>query len=76
MVIYSLMLIVLMITRPQGLLGSREITFRLSRLPRPQGGARVSGPLLALEQVTMQFGGLKAIADLDLEIRDRASWSA
>jgi branched-chain amino acid transport system permease protein len=33
MVIYSLMLIVLMITRPQGLLGSREITFRL-RGPR------------------------------------------
>jgi branched-chain amino acid transport system ATP-binding protein len=28
----------------------------------------VSGPLLALEHVTMQFGGLKAIADLDLEI--------
>jgi len=28
MVIYSLMLIVLMITRPQGLLGSRELDLR------------------------------------------------
>jgi branched-chain amino acid transport system permease protein len=36
MVIYSAMLIVLMITRPQGLLGSRELTLDLfKRRPRP-----------------------------------------
>jgi len=29
----------------------------------------VSEPVLALERVTMQFGGLKAVADLDLAIR-------
>jgi len=28
----------------------------------------MSGPILALERVTMQFGGLKAVADLDLTI--------
>jgi branched-chain amino acid transport system ATP-binding protein len=28
----------------------------------------MGGPLLRLEQVTMQFGGLKAVADLDLEL--------
>jgi len=28
----------------------------------------VSGPLLALEKVTMQFGGLKAVSDLDLTL--------
>ena len=28
----------------------------------------MSGPLLALERVTMQFGGLKAVCDLDLTI--------
>ena len=28
----------------------------------------MGGPLLCLEQVTMQFGGLKAVADLDLEL--------
>jgi branched-chain amino acid transport system ATP-binding protein len=33
-------------------------------------GARVSEPLLALERVTMQFGGLKAVADLDLTIAE------
>jgi len=30
----------------------------------------VSEPLLALERVTMQFGGLKAVADLDLTIAE------
>jgi branched-chain amino acid transport system permease protein len=39
MVIYSVMLIVLMITRPQGLLGSRELDLRrLFRRPRRAGG--------------------------------------
>jgi len=40
MVIYSLMLIVLMITRPQGLLGNRELDWRaLLRRPRARGAA-------------------------------------
>ena len=30
----------------------------------------MSGPVLALERVTMQFGGLKAVADLDLAIAE------
>jgi branched-chain amino acid transport system ATP-binding protein len=29
----------------------------------------MSAPLLALEHVTMQFGGLKAVADMELEVR-------
>ncbi len=36
MVIYSLMLIVLMITRPQGLLGTREISFKWLRRKRTE----------------------------------------
>jgi branched-chain amino acid transport system permease protein len=41
MVIYSLMLIVLMITRPQGLLGSRELSWSLlRRAGRPAGPAK------------------------------------
>jgi branched-chain amino acid transport system permease protein len=41
MVLYSLMLIVLMITRPQGLLGSRELSLPgfLRRAPRARGAA-------------------------------------
>jgi branched-chain amino acid transport system permease protein len=34
MVMYSLMLIVLMITRPQGLMGSRELSFAMFRRRR------------------------------------------
>ena len=30
----------------------------------------MSGPVLALERVTMQFGGLKAVAELDLTIAE------
>jgi hypothetical protein len=40
-VIYSLMLVVLMIARPQGLLGTRELSWNLLRRRprRPAGGA-------------------------------------
>jgi branched-chain amino acid transport system permease protein len=38
MVIYSLMLIVLMITRPQGLLGHRELRWPGRRRPAPRAG--------------------------------------
>ena len=39
MVLYSVMLIVLMITRPQGLLGTRELSFAWLRRRRPAGEA-------------------------------------
>jgi branched-chain amino acid transport system permease protein len=38
MVLYALMLIVLMITRPQGLLGQRELSWSWFRRRRPAGG--------------------------------------
>jgi branched-chain amino acid transport system permease protein len=40
MVIYSMLLIVLMLTRPGGLFGTREIW---DRLPRWMGGSRAGG---------------------------------
>jgi branched-chain amino acid transport system permease protein len=39
MVLYSLMLIILMITRPQGLLGSRELSWSMLRGKKPVVGA-------------------------------------
>lgn len=42
MVIYSLLLIVLMLTRPQGLFGRRELTFR--RIKGWFSGDRDAGP--------------------------------
>jgi len=44
MVIYSLMLIVLMVTRPQGLLGSRELRLPWRRHPGPPAPAAPAAP--------------------------------
>ena len=80
MVIYSLMLIVLMITRPQGLLGHpRAVAGRGScggaGRPRERG---VSAPTCCCSSssVTMQFGGLKAVCRPRPRGRRAASWSA
>ena len=66
MVIYALLLIVLMILRPQGLFGTRELwdAAGLRRLlgvggRRPVVSARPGG-----QEVTMRFGGLKALSVL------------
>ena len=55
MVIYALMLIILMITRPQGLMGTASCRGALTG--KKQGDARERAPLLHLDHVTMQFGG-------------------
>jgi ABC-type bacteriocin/lantibiotic exporter with double-glycine peptidase domain len=57
MIIYSLLLIVLMLTRPQGL-------FSLSKRPRK---IKMSA-LLQLDKATIRFGGLTAVSELDLQI--------
>ena len=79
MVIYSLLLIVLMITRPQGLLGTRELVAwpRAGRAPAAaRAGARRERAAAATSSTSrMQFGGLKAVADLDARRSRRASWS-
>jgi branched-chain amino acid transport system ATP-binding protein len=65
MVFYSLLLIILMLTRPQGIVHVEA---------HPQnGGARMSAaaatePLLQLEHCTLRFGGLTAVSDLTLAI--------
>ncbi len=86
MVIYSLLLIVLMITRPQGLLGTRELICPAlapdPRRPRPRDpagaaapgpGDRAAEPILALDHVTMPVRRAKAVDDLTLDVeRGRA----
>ena len=59
MIIYSLVLIALMLLRPQGL-------FRPPAPPRRFH--KMSAPLLDLKKCTIRFGGLTAVADLDLQI--------
>ena len=73
MVMYSLLLIILMLTRPSGIFGTREIWDWLPKLKgrRAQGQVVVNEPVLEARKVTMQFGGLKALVDFDLELRPR-----
>ena len=51
----------------------------VAALAARRGGSRVSvatsGALLHLERVTMQFGGLKAVSDLELEVAHGDSWA-
>ena len=77
MVIYSLMLILLMLTRPNGLFGSREFIRLPSKppcekaeRPRVRSMSASSQKELALnvENLTMQFGGLKAVSELSLTL--------
>ena len=64
MILYSLLLIVLMLTRPQGLFGDLQWPSG-----RRKEESRMSA-LLELDNVTVQFGGLKAVSELSLEIHE------
>jgi branched-chain amino acid transport system permease protein len=92
LVIYSLLIILAMLFRPQGLFGRYEIgdlvAWALGRrgrkpsaaeagsqksegesLPQCEASPAQAGvPLLAATKVTMQFGGLKAVDDFNLEL--------
>jgi branched-chain amino acid transport system permease protein len=73
MVIYSLALIALMLLRPRGLLGTREIWdwWRERRgrpaLPKPE----VSEALIDVRNATIRFGGLVAVCDFSLSVKPR-----
>jgi branched-chain amino acid transport system permease protein len=82
-VIYSLILIVTMLTRPRGLLGHWEL-WRLwdgrkdpapapPAGPAPSASAPVAGdaPLLEAEAATIRFGGLTAVKSFSLSVKPR-----
>ncbi len=63
MILYSLLIIVLMITRPQGL-------FRWNTRSKVKG--LMSAPLLELDRCTLRFGGLTAVGDLSFAVEEGA----
>ncbi len=79
MIIYSLMLILMMLYRPRGLMGTAEFNFRQLGLanerPAPDTGgqATVTGdgppPVLETRRVSMDFGGLRAVSDFSMTLR-------
>jgi branched-chain amino acid transport system permease protein len=81
LIVFALLLIVMMIARPQGLLGTREIwdfwkrkTRRpaVPRSPRPTPSAPYAtaptSALLQVEHLSLAFGGLKAVQDFSLQL--------
>ncbi|TMB05946.1 MAG: branched-chain amino acid ABC transporter ATP-binding protein/permease, partial [Deltaproteobacteria bacterium] len=73
MVIYSIALIALMLLRPRGLLGTREVWdwWRKRRPPRAPGRREASEALIDVRHATIRFGGLTAVCDFSLEVRPR-----
>ena len=73
MVIYSIALIGLMLLRPRGLFGTREVWdwWRERRGRRPAGKREVTEALIDVRNATIRFGGLTAVCDFSLQVRPR-----
>jgi hypothetical protein len=70
LIAYALLLIGLMLLRPQGLLGTREFSLAAARMPRRKaGGRRERGA--HLDGVEMVFGGLRAVGGVSFEVPER-----
>jgi branched-chain amino acid transport system permease protein len=71
MVIYSVALIVLMLVRPRGLLGTRELwDFLRKKLPPFKPDERAES-LIDVRKATIRFGGLTAVSEFSLQVRPR-----
>ena len=73
MVIYSIALIVLMLVRPRGLLGTRELWdyFRRRRPQRAVKEREASEHIIDVRKATIEFGGLTAVSEFSLQVRPR-----
>jgi branched-chain amino acid transport system permease protein len=71
MVIYSVALIVLMLVRPRGLLGTWELwDFIRKKLPPFKTDERAEA-LIDVRKATIRFGGLTAVSEFTLQVRPR-----
>ncbi len=73
MVIFSLLLIIVIIFRREGIMGMREFSWNIF-FPKPKKKAgkserERSEKVLELENITLKFGGLSAIESLSFEIK-------
>ncbi len=73
MVIYSIALIVLMLVRPRGLLGTRELWdyVRRKRVARGTPKREASEHLIDVRKATIRFGGLTAVSEFSLQVKPR-----
>jgi branched-chain amino acid transport system permease protein len=73
MVIYSLALIALMLLRPRGLFGTREVWdwWRKKRAAYVPGNRDATEALIDVRNATIRFGGLTAVCDFSLSVMPR-----
>ena len=72
MVIFSLLLIIVIIFRREGIMGMREFTWDIffpRRKNAPKVEASPSDTVLEVRNVVLKFGGLSAIEDLSFDIK-------
>src|SRR5438067_7945406 len=70
MVIYSVALVVLMLVRPRGLLGTRELwDYVRKKRPLYTGKREVSEALIDVRKATIRFGGLTAVSEFSLSVK-------
>src|SRR5207244_10416282 len=71
MVIYSVALVVLMLVRPRGLLGTTELWDFIRKKRPPRGKREATEALIDVRKATIRFGGLTAVSDFSLEVKPR-----
>ena len=73
MVIYSVALIALMLLRPRGLLGTREVWdyWRKRRAVKRERKRELTEALIDVHKASIRFGGLTAVSDFSLQVRPR-----
>jgi branched-chain amino acid transport system permease protein len=72
MVIYSVALIALMLLRPRGLLGTREVwDWWRRRRPAPPRKQEATEALIDVRKASIRFGGLTAVCEFSLQVRPR-----
>jgi branched-chain amino acid transport system permease protein len=73
MIIYSVLLVVLMLVRPRGLLGTHEAWDYLPWVKRRRAkvSPELSDALIDVRHATIRFGGLTAVSDFSLQVRPR-----
>ena len=72
MTLYSMTLILLMLFRPEGLLGQREVwdLWKKRRARREAAPAATDAePIVRVEHATLRFGGLTAVSDFNLTLK-------
>lgn len=72
MVIFSLLLILVIIFRREGIMGMREFSWDIffpRRKPKPKAAPSTSDTVLEVHDVVLRFGGLSAIDGLSFDIK-------